>query len=87
MSTDVPSVTRLVAWVAAPPPTTAVLNAANEMAVAAFLDRRIRFDQIHQVNAETLATVVPSNPGSLADLLALDAQSRSAAAQAIARLT
>ena len=64
-----------------------VLNAANEMAVAAFLDRRIRFDQIHQVNAETLATVVPSNPGSLADLLALDAQSRSAAAQAIARLT
>ena len=78
-----------LAWdcLAAPPGTPAVRNAANEMAVAAFLDRRIRFDQIHQVNAETLATVVPSNPGSLADLLALDAQSRSAAAQAIARLT
>ena len=40
---------------------TAVLNAANEVAVAAFLDRRIRFDQIHQVNEETLAAVAISD--------------------------
>jgi 1-deoxy-D-xylulose-5-phosphate reductoisomerase len=51
-----------------------VLNAANEVAVAAFLDRRLRFDQIHAVNLATLEAVAPSKPGSLADLLALDAQ-------------
>jgi 1-deoxy-D-xylulose-5-phosphate reductoisomerase len=65
--------------------TTAVLNAANEVAVAAFLDRRIRFDQIHDVNLATLETVSPSNPQTLTDLLALDAESRHAAEQAIAR--
>ena len=48
---------------AAPSGTTAVLNAANEVAVAAFLDRRIRFDQIHGVNVATLEAVTASNPG------------------------
>jgi len=33
---------------------TAVLNAANEVAVQAFLDGQIRFDQIHRVNRATL---------------------------------
>ncbi|MDO5290016.1 MAG: 1-deoxy-D-xylulose-5-phosphate reductoisomerase [Pseudomonadota bacterium] len=54
----------------------AVLNAANEVAVAAFLDGRIRFDQIHAVNDATLAAVAAPAPGSLPDLLALDAQAR-----------
>jgi len=63
--------------------TTAVLNAANEEAVAAFLDRRIRFDQIHQVNLATLERVSPSKPQDLADLLALDAAAREAARHAI----
>ncbi|MDY0105567.1 MAG: 1-deoxy-D-xylulose-5-phosphate reductoisomerase [Giesbergeria sp.] len=74
-----------LAWEAleAPAGTTAVLNAANEVAVAAFLERRIRFDQIHALNLETLSSVVPSNPDSLGDLLALDAAAR-AAAQRIA---
>ncbi|RYY88162.1 MAG: 1-deoxy-D-xylulose-5-phosphate reductoisomerase, partial [Comamonadaceae bacterium] len=77
-----------LAWdsLAAAPGTTAVLNAANEVAVAAFLERRIRFDQIHAVNLATLSAVQPSKPGSLADLLALDAQARAAAVQAMARL-
>ncbi|MGV3571057.1 MAG: 1-deoxy-D-xylulose-5-phosphate reductoisomerase [Ramlibacter sp.] len=77
-----------LAWdsLAAAPGTTAVLNAANEVAVAAFLDRRIRFDQIHAVNLATLTAVLPSKPASLQDLLALDAESRAAAAQAMARL-
>ena len=77
-----------LAWdsLRAVPGTTAVLNAANEVAVAAFLDRRIRFDQIHCVNLATLEAVSPSKPGSLGDLLALDAQSRDAAQQAIGRL-
>ncbi|PIF78649.1 1-deoxy-D-xylulose 5-phosphate reductoisomerase [Variovorax sp. 54] len=65
--------------------TTAVLNAANEVAVAAFLDRRLRFDRIHAVNLETLEAVMPSKPGSLADLLALDASAREAANAAAAR--
>ena len=56
--------------------TPAILNAANEVAVAAFLDRRIRFDQIHAVNVETLAAVRAVRAVSLEDLLALDAQAR-----------
>ena len=77
-----------LAWdcLRAPPGTTAVLNAANEVAVAAFLERRIRFDQIHQVNVATVSTVTPSNPESLDELLELDRHSREAAGNAIARL-
>jgi 1-deoxy-D-xylulose-5-phosphate reductoisomerase len=67
-----------------PAGTTAVLNAANEEAVAAFLERRIRFDQIHDVNLATLERVSPSKPRELADLLALDGRSRQAAREAIA---
>ncbi|MES2787535.1 MAG: 1-deoxy-D-xylulose-5-phosphate reductoisomerase [Pseudomonadota bacterium] len=77
-----------LAWesLRAAPGTTAVLNAANEIAVAAFLDRRIRFDQIHQVNLATLEAVTTSKPESLGDLLALDERSRVAAQAAISRL-
>ena len=77
-----------LAWQAlkGPSGTTAVLNAANEVAVAAFLDKRIRFDQIHAVNVETLAAVAPAQPRTLEDLLALDAQSRDAAARVVRRL-
>jgi 1-deoxy-D-xylulose-5-phosphate reductoisomerase len=35
----------------AAPGSTAVLNAANEIAVESFLDGRLRFDAIHRVNA------------------------------------
>jgi len=77
-----------LAWDAldAAPGTTAVLNAANEVAVAAFLERRVRFDQIHQVNVATLEAVTASKPESLEDLLGLDARSREAAHRAISRL-
>ena len=61
--------------------TCAVLNGANEVAVAAFLDEKIRFDQILQVNTETLARVLPSKCTSLEDLLGLDATSRRTAEQ------
>ena len=63
--------------------TCAVLNAANEIAVEAFLNKQIRFDQIHQVNIETLAKVQPQSPQSLPDLLALDAQSRASASEVV----
>lgn len=62
--------------------TTAVLNAANEVAVGQFLSGRLRFDHIHAVNLATLDAVSPSKPDSLAALLDLDAQSRRAAEQA-----
>ena len=70
-----------LAWEAlrGPSGSCAVLNAANEVAVAAFLDRQIRFDQIHHVNRATLDTVRPDAPVSLEALLALDAQARAAA--------
>ncbi len=77
-----------LAWAAlqGPSGTTAVLNAANEVAVAAFLDGRLRFDRIHAVNEETLQGVRPSKPQSLEDLLALDAQARAFARQQVERL-
>ena len=78
-----------LAWstLRATPGTTAVLNAANEIAVEAFLARRLRFDRIHAVNMETLDAVSPSKPSSLDDLLAIDAAARSAAQAAVMRFT
>jgi 1-deoxy-D-xylulose-5-phosphate reductoisomerase len=57
---------------------TAVLNAANEEAVEAFLARRLRFDHIHRVNRQTLEELAPA-PGECASvegLLNLDARAR-----------
>ena len=77
-----------LAWHAlrAPEGTCAVLNAANEVAVEAFLGRRIRFDQIHAVNDATLAAVVPSKLATLADLLDLDAQARARSGALVAAM-
>ena len=76
-----------LAWDAlrAPEGTCAVLNAANEVAVAAFLHGRIRFDRIHAVNDATLGAVALSKPASLGDLLALDASARREAESLVAR--
>ncbi|MEY3674177.1 MAG: hypothetical protein RJB47_885, partial [Pseudomonadota bacterium] len=52
---------------------------ANEVAVDLFLNRRIRFDQIHKVNMGTLEQVQPAAPQSLEDLLEIDRQARAAA--------
>ena len=60
----------------APVGSTAVLNAANEVAVAAFLDKRIRFDHIHHVNHATLSAVAVSEVNDIESLLAIDAQAR-----------
>jgi len=54
----------------------AILNAANEVAVAAFLDRRLSFTGIPRLIEETLR-VMPAGPeGSLADVLMADAEAR-----------
>ena len=60
-----------------------VINASNEIAVAAFLDCRIRFDQIHVVNQSCMAHLSPAPPHSLDDLLAIDAQARAVAEDAV----
>lgn len=76
-----------LAWDAlqGPSGTTAVLNAANEITVAAFLDQRLRFDHMHAVNLATLERVLPQAPDSLDDLLALDAQARAVATELCAQ--
>lgn len=76
-----------LAWevLKAAPGATAVMNAANEVAVAAFLDNLIRFDQIHAINAGTLDALNHDTPGSLEDLLALDLQARRVANTLLAR--
>ncbi len=74
-----------LAWdaLAGPSGSPAVLNAANEVAVQAFLEGRLAFDRIHSVNLATLNAISPSNPASLAELLALDRQARETATRAV----
>jgi 1-deoxy-D-xylulose-5-phosphate reductoisomerase len=74
-----------LSWAAlcGPEGSSTVLNAANEVAVAAFLDRRVGFDAIHTINADTIAAVLPapSDAASLDGLLALDERARAHAQQ------
>ncbi len=60
---------------------TAVLNAANEVAVAAFLAGTIGFTHIHTVNASTLERLEPrlNTEHNLQDLIELDTRARSVA--------
>lgn len=66
---------------------TTVLNAANEVAVAAFLARQIRFTDISAVNRQTLAAFADvSAPNDLDSALALDQKARRVASERIAHL-
>jgi 1-deoxy-D-xylulose-5-phosphate reductoisomerase len=56
--------------------TPAILNAANEVAVAAFLDRRIAFGAIAAIVERVLARYVPPAPSNVSDVLAIDAEAR-----------
>ncbi len=64
----------------------AVLNAANEVAVEAFLLGEIRFDQIHAVNTATLDAFTPTAPSTLEHLLEIDRASREHARSAVRRI-
>ncbi|GAB3289551.1 1-deoxy-D-xylulose-5-phosphate reductoisomerase [Parahaliea aestuarii] len=57
----------------------AVCNAANEVAVAAFLDGRIGFDTIPAIIEQTLADIPVVEPDSLAVVESADAQARACA--------
>ena len=61
----------------------AVLNAANEVAVQAFLDRRIAFTAIHQVVEQVLEQCTTHPAGSLQVILADDALARVVANECI----
>ena len=66
----------------------AVLNAANEVAVEAFLAEGLKFGQIFGVVESTLAHLSPSAhevPGSIEALLAVDSDARRIAAAQVAR--
>ncbi len=59
----------------------AVFNAANEIAVAAFLEKRVPFLAIPRIVEHTLATVKHVEPNTLDDVLAVDAEARRTAQQ------
>ncbi|MFT3828070.1 MAG: 1-deoxy-D-xylulose-5-phosphate reductoisomerase [Opitutaceae bacterium] len=59
----------------------AVFNAANEVAVAAFLAHRLPFLGIHRVVGETLARIPHVEPATLDEVLECDRQARATAAQ------
>lgn len=61
------------------------LNAADEVAVEAFLDRHISFPAIAGTIEKVLAATPPTTPGSIAEVLELDRQARERAAEALPR--
>ncbi len=65
---------------------TTVLNAANEMSVAAFLAGQIRFTDIARVNEYCLTQLAQQSLDSIEDILALDTQARRVANEYLNRL-
>jgi 1-deoxy-D-xylulose-5-phosphate reductoisomerase len=63
-----------------------ILNAANEVAVAAFLQRKIRFDQIAQIIADVLDKQEVIEPDSLELVIASDQKARKLAQSVILTL-
>jgi 1-deoxy-D-xylulose-5-phosphate reductoisomerase len=63
---------------------TVALNAADEVAVAAFLDGSIRFDQIPQVIEEVLTATNSGSLGSIKQVLEADAEARQVARKRVA---
>ena len=57
----------------------AVLNAANEVAVAAFLAGQIGFTRITAVAQEVLARYSAAAPATVEEVLAIDAEARNCA--------
>jgi 1-deoxy-D-xylulose-5-phosphate reductoisomerase len=61
----------------------AILNAANEIAVAAFLDRRVQFLEIAMIVSDTLERYDPPPPTDLEEVLAIDGEARALAAERV----
>ncbi len=54
----------------------AMLNAANEVAVAAFLGRAVQFLDITEIVTRLLDSYSPPEPSALADIFAIDKETR-----------
>ena len=65
----------------------AALNAANEVAVEAFLNRRLRFTAIAPVAEATVEACAGGEPDTLDAVLDIDARARARAAEAVATLS
>ncbi|MBE7215149.1 1-deoxy-D-xylulose-5-phosphate reductoisomerase [Shewanella benthica] len=65
---------------------TTVLNAANEISVAAFLENKLTFTDIVKVNETCLSKVSMSSLKSLDDIIALDTQTRRFALELVAKI-
>lgn len=53
-----------------------VLNAANEIAVSSFLDSKISFTKIYEINMEILMSSCFSEPKCIQDILEIDRKVR-----------
>ncbi len=69
------------------PAAIATLNAANEVAVAAFLNQEIPFTGISRVIEQSLLKCTEVELNSLADVLALDAHARALALEAVKQIS
>jgi 1-deoxy-D-xylulose-5-phosphate reductoisomerase len=66
---------------------TCTLNAADEIAVEAFLSGHIGFPQIAEIVSETLSRIPNRQPASISDILSVDSESRAAARKLVSRVT
>ncbi len=64
---------------------TLTLNAADEVAVEAFLERRISFPSIYKIVDQTVSKLANRQPATIGDILEFDKESRSVARELIAR--
>src|SRR5579863_4300512 len=64
---------------------TCTLNAADEVAVEAFLERRIDFPSIYKIVEQTVSKLARRQPATINDILEVDKESRSLARELIGR--
>lgn len=65
---------------------TTALNAANEIAVEAFLNERVKFTDIYHTVADTLIQINAVSVSSLEDILEIDQEARNIATQIVKRI-
>jgi 1-deoxy-D-xylulose-5-phosphate reductoisomerase len=66
---------------------TIALNAADEVAVAAFLDGRIRFQEISRTIEGVLSETEGRHPTSISEVLAIDSEARRRATERVSHLS
>ena len=62
---------------------TCTLNAADEIAVEAFLQEKIGFPSIHEIVLETLSRMPARSPRTIAEVLEIDRESRRVARELV----